>query len=133
MNRYKIGQSATYEKVITDADVRGFAEITGDKNPVHLDDEYASKSRFNKRIAHGFLTGAMISKILGMDFPGPGTVYLSQSMKFLAPCYIGENLKAVVTVTDINEEKKNMTLSTEIFNSEGKLILTGEAKVIPPM
>ena len=133
MNRYKIGQSATYEKTITDADVRGFAEITGDKNPVHLDDEYASKSRFNKRIAHGFLTGAMISKILGMDFPGPGTVYLSQSMKFLAPCYIGENLKAVVTVTDINEEKKNMTLSTEIFNSDGTLILTGEAKVIPPM
>ena len=133
MNRYKIGQSATYEKTITDADVRGFAEITGDKNPVHLDDEYASKSRFNKRIAHGFLTGAMISKILGMDFPGPGTVYLSQSMKFLAPCYIGENLKAVVTVTDINEEKKNMTLSTEIFDSEGKLILTGEAKVMPPI
>lgn len=132
MAEYKIGQTASYTRTITDEDVRAFAKVTGDENPVHLNDDYAKESRFGARIAHGFLTGAMISKILGMDFPGPGTVYLSQSMKFMGPAYIGDTLWATVTVTDYNKEKNRLTLLTQIVNQKAELILTGEAVVMPP-
>lgn len=132
MARYEKGQSSTFTKKITDEEIRRFAEITGDCNPVHLDDEYAKNSPFKARIAHGFLTGAMISKILGMDFPGPGTVYLSQTMKFMAPAYLGDILTAEVVVEDFDEEKNRMKLITTIRNQNDKLILSGEAVVLPP-
>ena len=132
MAEYYKGQTASYTKTVTDEDVRAFAKVTGDENPVHLNDAFAARSQFGARIAHGFLTGAMISKILGMDFPGPGTVYLSQSMKFMAPAYIGDTLWASVTVTDYNEDKNRLTLLTEIHNQKAELILTGEAVVMPP-
>lgn len=132
MTKYEVGQSATYTRTITDEAIRKFAEVTGDCNPAHLDEEYAKKSSFKARIAHGFLTGSMISKILGMDFPGAGTIYLSQSMKFLAPAYIGDTLTAKVVVDEYNEEKNRMKLLTTIHNQNNEIILTGEAVVLPP-
>jgi len=132
MPQYRVGQSAVYKKTITEEDVNRFAEITGDINPVHLDEKYAETTPFKGKIAHGFLVGSMISKILGVDFPGPGTIYANQTMSFKAPAYIGDILEARVEVISYDEVKNKMVLGTEIKNHEGKIILTGEAVVFPP-
>lgn len=128
----KIGDSATRTKTITDEDVRNFASATGDHNPVHLDDAYAAGTRFGKRIAHGMLTGGIISSILGNDLPGPGTVYLGQNFKFKAPVFIGDTVTARVEVTQYREDKKIATFLTTCTNQDGVLVLEGEAVVIAP-
>jgi len=124
-----VGARATRERTITDADIKRFAEVSGDHNPVHLDEEYAARSPFGRRVAHGFLTGSMISAIIGMDLPGPGSIYLGQTMKFLAPVAIGDTVTVSVEVVAVREEKRILTLRTDAKNQDGVLVLTGEAVV----
>ncbi len=127
-----IGDTATRTKTITNEDVWNFAAATGDMNPVHLDETYAADTRFGKRIAHGMLTGAIISAILGNDLPGPGTVYLGQEFKFKAPVFIGDTVTAQVEVVNYREDKRITTLRTTCTNQDGVLVLEGEAVVIAP-
>ena len=124
-----VGARATRERTITDADIMRFAEVSGDRNPVHLDEEYAARSPFGRRVAHGFLTGSMISAMIGMYLPGPGSIYLGQTMKFLAPVAIGDTVTLSVEVIGVREEKRILTLRTDVTNQEGVLVLTGEAVV----
>ena len=128
--RIQIGDTAELSKTITDADVRTFADLTGDHNPVHLDDEYAMGSRFGRRIAHGMLTASLISSLLASKLPGPGTVYLSQSLKFVAPVHLDDTVTARATVTAIKEGKPIATLETVCVNQRGEMLIQGEATVL---
>ena len=128
----KIGDSAERVKTITSEDVSNFAAATGDMNPVHLDESYAAGTRFGRRIAHGMLTGGIISAILGNDLPGPGTVYLGQEFKFKAPVFIGDTITAWVEVVKYREDKRITTFRTTCTNQDGVLVLEGEAVVIAP-
>jgi 3-hydroxybutyryl-CoA dehydratase len=120
------GMEASVSKTITDADVTAFAELSGDVNPVHLDDAFAADTIFKKRIAHGFLTGALFSTVLGTKLPGPGCIYLSQGLKFRAPVYIGDEVIATCKVTGVDAEKARVTLACDC-SVNGKTVLEGEA------
>ena len=120
------GMEASVSKTITDEDVRAFADLSGDVNPVHLDDAFAAETMFKKRIAHGFLTGALFSTVLGTKLPGPGCVYLSQAMKFKAPVFIGDEVTATCKVTNVDAEKGRVTLACDC-TIDGKTVLEGEA------
>lgn len=124
-----VGVRATRVRTITDDDIVRFAEVSGDHNPVHLDADYAARSPFGQRIAHGFLTGSMISALIGMELPGTGSIYLGQTLKFLAPVHIGDTVTASVEVIGVREEKRIITLRTDCTNQDGVLVLTGEAVV----
>ena len=121
-----IGMEASYAKTITDQDVLAFAELSGDVNPVHLSDEFAAGTIFKKRIAHGFLTGSLFSTVLGTKLPGPGCIYLSQSMKFRAPVYIGDEVVATLRVTGLDADKGRATFACDC-SVDGKTVLEGEA------
>jgi 3-hydroxybutyryl-CoA dehydratase len=125
-----IGTSSELQKTISDQDIVRFAEAVGDNNPVHLDEEFAAKTIFKKRIAHGMLCGGLISAVIGTKLPGPGTIYLSQSMRFTAPVFIGDTVTAKVTVTKIKEGKGIYTLETVCHNQYGKNVVEGEAVVM---
>ena len=125
----KVGQSAQYKRKITEEDIDLFSKVSGDNNPVHLDEEFAKHSIFKKRIAHGFLSGSLISTVIATKLPGPGSIYLNQTIKFLAPVFIGDTVVAKVTVKEIQSEKKKIVLLTECFISEKK-ILTGQAEIL---
>jgi 3-hydroxybutyryl-CoA dehydratase len=124
------GDTASLSKTISDQDIVGFAEVVGDNNPVHLDEEYASKTMFKKRIAHGMLCGGLISAVIGTKLPGPGAIYLSQTLKFMAPVYIGDTVTAKVTIKTIREDKGIYTLETVCFNQDNKHVIEGEAVVM---
>jgi len=124
-----IGTQATLSRTITEDDILLFALVSGDHNPIHLDAEYAEKSLFGKRIAHGFLIGSLISAVLGNDMPGPGSIYLGQTLKFLAPIHIGDTVTVTVKVVAIREDKRIITLHTNCTNQHGMLVLSGEATV----
>ncbi len=126
----RVGDTATLTKTITDADIRAFAEVTGDRNPVHLDDEYASATRFGRRIAHGMLAASLISSALAGELPGRGTVYLSQTLKFNAPVFPGDTVTARVTVTKMREDKPIVTLETVCTKENGERVVEGEAVVM---
>ncbi len=126
-----IGQTASMSKTVTEADIILFAGITGDFNPAHIDEEYAQNSMFKGRIAHGMLSAGFISATLAMKLPGPGTIYLSQSMKFKAPVRIGDTVKTTVTVTDINIDKKIVKLDT-VCSVAGKPVVTGDCTMMKP-
>ncbi|AEX84922.1 enoyl-CoA hydratase [Marinitoga sp. 1135] len=126
----KLGQIYEVKRKITAHMVETFAEITGDKNPVHLDEEYASKTIFKKRIAHGILSVGLISAVLGMEFPGPGTIYMKQDTKFLKPIYIDEEITIKITVKEKIEAKSRLLLTTQIFNENGDIAVDGEALVL---
>lgn len=126
------GDTASFTKTVSETDVYLYAGITGDFNPLHIDEVYAQKFLFKKRIAHGLLTGGLISTVLGAKLPGPGTIYVSQFFNFKMPVYIGDTITAIVEVIEKIEEKKWLRLKTECLNSENKIVLTGEALVIPP-
>jgi acyl dehydratase len=128
----KIGDSASITKTFSDEDVRSFAGISGDKNPVHLDDEYAAGTQFKKRLVHGILTAGLISAVLGTELPGPGSVYLSQSINFRAPVYIGDTITATVTVVKIREGKPIVTFETVCKNQDDVVVLEGEAVILAP-
>ncbi len=121
-----VGMEASYAKTITDADIRAFAELSGDVNPVHLSDAFAAGTIFKKRIAHGFLTAALLSTVLGTKLPGPGCIYLSQSLKFRAPVYIGDEVVATTKITSLDPEKGRAVLACSCAVN-GKPVLDGEA------
>ncbi len=123
----KIGDSASISKTFNDADVRSFAEISGDKNPIHLDEEYAAKTQFEKRLVHGMLTAGLISAVLGTELPGDGRIYLSELINFRAPVFIGDTISAKVTVVKIREEKPIVTLETICKNQDDVVVIEGEA------
>ena len=125
------GQSAEISHVVTDADIRAFAAVTGDENPVHLDEAYAAQTRFKGRIAHGMLAAGFISAAIGTRLPGPGAIYISQSMRFRAPVRIGDEVITRVTVTDIDQERARVTLAT-VCEVAGKPVVEGEAVVLAP-
>ncbi|HYG81357.1 MAG TPA: MaoC family dehydratase [Pyrinomonadaceae bacterium] len=128
--KVRVGDTAAFSRTITDEMVRAFAATTGDHNRVHLDDDYASGTRFKRRIAHGMLTASLISSVLANELPGDGTVYLSQSLKFVAPVYLGDTVTARVTVTNVREDKPVATLETVCVNQRGEVLIKGEAVVL---
>lgn len=124
-----VGAKVTRTRTITDNDILRFAEVSGDTNPVHLNEEYATQSRFGRRIAHGFLTGSMISALIGTELPGPGSIYLGQTLKFTVPVYIGDTVTVSVEVTKVLADKSLIFLQTDCMNQDGAKVLTGEATV----
>jgi 3-hydroxybutyryl-CoA dehydratase len=126
-----IGQTASFGKTITEADIVLFAAVTGDTNPMHLNAEYAATSIFGERIAHGMLAAGLITKVMGTQLPGPGTIYMSQTLRFRAPVRIGETVTAVVEITALNTEKHRATLRT-VCLVKGEPVLEGEALVAVP-
>jgi 3-hydroxybutyryl-CoA dehydratase len=126
----KIGDKFSIERAITDELLRDFARLSGDHNPIHLDEGFAAKTRFGKRIAHGMLSGAFISAVLGYEFRERKIVYLSQSMRFTAPAFIGDTITTTATVTRIREDKGIVFLETNCTNQNGETTLKGEAVVM---
>lgn len=127
----EVGQQATYAKTITEADIVLFAGISGDSNPVHLNQEYAETTMFKGRIAHGMLSAGFISTVLGTKMPGPGTIYMAQNLKFKAPVRIGDTVVATATVKEITAEKKRLVIST-VCTVGDKVVIDGEATVMVP-
>lgn len=127
----EIGMSRHVVKEVTDRDIELFAEVSTDRNPVHLDDDYAKDTIFEGRIAHGMLTAGLISAVIGEQLPGHGTIYMGQQLTFLAPVRPGDVVRAEVTVMDIDHAKRRVTLKTECL-VDGKPVLKGEAKVLAP-
>lgn len=127
----EVGQSASMSKTVTEADIILFAGITGDFNPAHIDEEYAKNSMFKGRIAHGMLSAGFISATLAMKLPGPGSIYLGQSMKFKAPVRINDTVKTTVTITDINVEKKIVKLETVCSVGDTQVVV-GECTMMKP-
>ena len=129
---FKEGDGYSFERFISAEEVKQFAGVVGDTNPIHLDAAYAERSFFKGRIVHGtFLTG-LISKILGVDFPGEGTVYISQNTAFKRPVFVDSTVKVEVKVTAVNAEKRRLVLDTTVLNSDGKVCLAGSAEVWLP-
>ena len=127
----KVGMSAMFGKTVTEADIVAYAGVSGDTNPIHLHDGFARTTRFGQRIAHGMLSGSFISAVIGTKLPGPGSVYISQTMNFMAPVLIGETITAVVTVTAIDERRRRVTLKTQCLNGD-KVVIDGEATILVP-
>ncbi|OCA87954.1 enoyl-CoA hydratase [Bacillus sp. FJAT-27225] len=130
----KIGDKASMAKTVTESDVYLFAGITGDLNPAHVNEQYAQGTPFKTRIAHGMLSGGFISAVLAMKLPGPGTIYLSQEMKFTKPVFIGDTITAEVEAIEFIDKGKFkiLELATTCYNQHGDVVLEGRAKVIPP-
>ena len=130
MMEVKLGDSFSKERTITDELIRQFAEISGDFNPIHLDEEFAKQTRFGRRIAHGMLSGAFVSAVLGWELSDRKIVYLSQTLRFKSPVFIGDTVTTTATVTNIREDKPIVTLETVCTNQDGKTLVTGEAVVM---
>jgi acyl dehydratase len=128
----EIGQTAEYRKQVEERDIILFAEVSGDVNPLHLDPEFAAGTDFGERIAHGMLTGALISAALALELPGPGTVYLGQSLRFRRPVRIGDEITVKLEVIEKREDKGFVTLETTASNQDGKAVVTGTAEVMAP-
>ncbi len=126
----EVGARAEIRRTVTDADIRSFAEATGDTNPVHLDEAYAKGTVFGGRIAHGLLTAGLVSAVLANRLPGPGTVYLSQTLEFKAPVRPGDTVTAEVEVLEVTGRRAR--LATRCRLADGTVVLTGEAVVRPP-
>jgi len=131
-DRLQVGEHAEMSKTVTESDVVLFAGITGDFNPAHVDEVAASKSRFGGRIAHGMLSAGFISACIAMKLPGPGTIYLTQSLKFTRPVRIGDTVTARVEVLEWNEAKGRARLATVCRNQHGETVIDGEALVMVP-
>ncbi|MEH6568187.1 MAG: MaoC/PaaZ C-terminal domain-containing protein [Halioglobus sp.] len=127
-----IGQKASYSKQIQEKDIQLFAAVSGDVNPVHLDAEFAAGTPFKERIAHGMLTGAIISAALALELPGPGTIYLGQTLRFRLPVKIGDTVTVQLEVTDKRDDKKFVTLDCKAVNQAGKTVASGSAEVMAP-
>ncbi len=126
----KIGDKFSTTREVTDEVIRKFADVSGDYNPIHLDEEFAKTTRFGKRIAHGMLSAAYISAVLGNEFKGMKIVYLSQTLRFTAPVYIGDTVTAASTVTNIREDKGIVRLDTMCTNQKGETLVEGEAVIM---
>lgn len=124
-----IGVRASRSRTITEEDIDLFAHVSTDKNPIHIDEKYAALTSFGGRVAHGIMVASMISAVLGNDLPGHGSIYLGQTLKFLAPVRIGDTITVTVEVISLREDKHIVTLRTDCTNQEGTLVLTGEATI----
>ncbi len=128
--KLKIGDKFTTNRLVTDELIRAFAEVSGDYNPIHLDEEFAKNTRFGQRIAHGMLSGAFISAVLGNELKDMKIVYLSQTMKFIAPVFIGDTVTTTATVTNIREDRQIITCETVCTNQAGETLVKGESKIM---
>ena len=131
ISEIKIGMSESYSQTISEADVKAYAGISGDRNPVHMDDEYAEKSRYKKRIAHGMISSSFFSALFGTKLPGPGCVYVHQSLNFKRPVYIGDTVTAIITVTRIDEIKNRVFFDT-VCKVKNKIVIDGQAELYIP-
>lgn len=129
---FQEGDQFQWERFISADDVKRFAEIVGDKNPVHIDAEFAANTSFKKRIVHGAFLGGLISKVLGMDFPGQGTIYISQNSVFKRPVFVDTTVTVELKVTQVIIEKRRLVLDTNIFNENGEICLAGSATIWLP-
>jgi len=127
---FNVGDSANFAKAITAEDVEAYAGLTGDTNPIHLDDAYAVTTRFGRRIAHGMLTAGLISTVIGTKLPGRGAIYAGQTLRFLKPVYLGDTITVTATLTGYDEVKGRMTIETVCRNQQGEDVLAGEADVL---
>lgn len=125
--KFNVGDSFSKSRLVTDELVRAFADVSGDYNPIHLDDEFAKTTRFGRRIAHGMLSGAFISAVLGYELTERKIIYLSQTMKFTAPVYIGDTVTTTSTVKEMREDKGIVTMETICTNQDGDTLVKGEA------
>ncbi|MTI68717.1 MAG: MaoC family dehydratase [Firmicutes bacterium] len=132
MKELNVGDKDFFQKTITETDVYLYAGVTGDLNPAHINQQESEKTMFKGRIAHGMLTAGLVSAVLGVKLPGPGTIYLGQELKFTAPVRFGDTIKAEVEVMEKNEEKNIMKLKTTCTNQDGETVLKGVATVMPP-
>jgi len=123
----RVGQSDSFERTVTAADIDAFARATGDVNPIHLDEAYAAGTRFGRRIAHGMLAASYVSSLLASRLPGPGSVYLSQTLKFTKPVFIGDTLTVSAKITAYRPARGVVTLETTVTNQRGEAVLLGEA------
>jgi len=128
----QVGDTAKFSKTISESDVYLFAGITGDLNPAHVNEDYAKKTFFKTRIAHGMLSASLISTVIGTKLPGPGTIYMGQEVRFLAPVKFGDTVTAVVEVAEIIADKKRVRLKTYCVNQDNQTVVDGEALVSPP-
>jgi 3-hydroxybutyryl-CoA dehydratase len=128
--KFSVGESAEITKTIEQADIDAFARVTGDHNPVHVDEEFAKTTRFGRRIAHGMLTASLISAVLANKLPGEGSVYLGQTLQFIAPVFPGDEITARVTVKEIREDKPIVKLETICVNQRQEIVVRGEATVL---
>ena len=130
IEQYRVGERATARRRFGDEEVRRFADLSGDFNELHLDDAAAARSRFGRRLVHGMLTASLFTRLLGMELPGRGAIYLSQTLRFSAPVYIGDEVEAVVEVSAVDVARKRLTLSTTCRNERGVVVISGEALVM---
>lgn len=130
--RLTVGQTYKKSFAITAELIEGFARVTGDYNPIHLDEDYARQTIFEKRVAQGMLGAGILSGVLGCQFPGTGTIYLSQTLKFLKPVFIGDEITLRLEVLEIINAKNRVRLETAFTNQKGEAVITGEALVMPP-
>ena len=128
----ELGMSASVSRTVSEADILMFAGVSGDTNPVHLDQEFAASTMFGGRIAHGMLSAGLISAVFGTRLPGPGSIYLSQTLKFKAPVKPGDTVTATVTVREVNVEKNRVILDT-VCTVAGKTVIDGECLMMPPV
>lgn len=131
LSEIRVGMSVSYSQTITDSDIKAFAGISGDHNPVHVDEIYAAESRFKKRIAHGLMSAGFFSALFGTKLPGPGCVYVSQTLNFKRPVYINDTVTATVTVTGIDSTKRRVFFDTACRVS-GKIVIDGSAEIYVP-
>ena len=127
----QVGQKAAYQRTVEERDIQLFAEVSGDRNPVHLDAEYAATTQFKERIAHGMLTGALISAAIACTLPGPGTIYLGQNLRFTRPVKLGDALTVELEVLE-KLPKNRVRIATRVLNQQGKAVVDGEAEVMAP-
>ncbi|MDY0023845.1 MAG: MaoC family dehydratase [Candidatus Izemoplasmatales bacterium] len=132
IDQIEIGEQAETTKKFIESDVLGFAEISNDFNPAHVDEDYASKTMFEQRIVHGMLVGSLFSSIFGVQLPGLGSIYTKQSLKFIKPVYFGDVITAVVTVKEKNLERNRVVFDCVAKNQNDETVIVGEAEIMPP-
>jgi 3-hydroxybutyryl-CoA dehydratase len=132
IDQLNVGDADEFAKTVTESDINTFAGVTGDLNPAHINEEYAKKTFFKTRIAHGMLSAGFISAVIGTRLPGPGTIYLKQELNFLAPVKIGDTITARIEVAELWPEKNRVRLKTTCTNQEGKVVVDGQAMVMAP-
>ena len=128
--KLKPGDTASFSKTVTNDDIQKFAHVSGDHNPIHLDDEYAKQTRFGRRIAHGMLGASLISAVIANQLPGHGSIYLGQTLDFVSPVFPGDKITASVTVISIREDKPIVKLETVCVNQHDEVVIKGEATVL---
>jgi 3-hydroxybutyryl-CoA dehydratase len=128
--KFKLGDTASLSRTISDDNIRAFADATGDRNPLHLDEDFAKQTRFGRRIAHGMLSASLISAVIANELPGQGSIYLGQTLQFVAPVFPGDTVTARVTVSAIREDKPILKLETVCANQRNEVVIRGEATVL---